>query len=112
MLVDLEDENKFCSSTSCPQLSSLKTSKYSVLTYHKTVKHGYSILIIFSTPNFDFVERKIRFPESCCTFQTSSYSQATEMLTALYLDKVVTRTLSILFVKLNPAEVFSLLPFH
>lgn len=29
------------------------------------------------------------------------------MLTVLYLDKVAMRTLSILFVKLNPTEVFS-----
>lgn len=61
MLVDLEEKNKFCSPAMCPQLSSLKTSKCSVLTYHKTVKQRYPILIIFNTPNFDLWRGKLGF---------------------------------------------------
>lgn len=32
-----------------------------MLTYHKMVKHGYSILIIFNTPNFDLWRGKLGF---------------------------------------------------
>lgn len=61
MLLDLEDKNKLCSPALCPRLSSLKAWKCSVLTYHKTVKHRYSILIIFNTPNFDLWRGKLGF---------------------------------------------------
>lgn len=53
--------NTCCSLQLYAQLSSIKTSKYCMLTYHETVKHRYSTLIIFNTPNFDLWRGKLGF---------------------------------------------------